>query len=47
MSWLAQVEGALKKARAETLARNADQWTLPTYYLAQGLIASWALPRGR
>jgi uncharacterized membrane protein YhhN len=25
----------------------ADQWTLPTYYLAQGLIAFWALPRGR
>jgi alkylglycerol monooxygenase len=25
----------------------ADQWTLPTYYLAQGLIALWALPRGR
>ena len=25
----------------------ADQWTLPTYYLAQGLIAIWALPRGR
>jgi alkylglycerol monooxygenase len=25
----------------------AAQWTLPTYYLAQGLIAFWALPRGR
>jgi alkylglycerol monooxygenase len=25
----------------------ADQWTLPTYYLAQGLIVFWALPRGR
>jgi sterol desaturase/sphingolipid hydroxylase (fatty acid hydroxylase superfamily)/uncharacterized membrane protein YhhN len=24
-----------------------DQWTLPTYYLAQGLIAFWALPRRR
>ena len=25
----------------------ADQWTLPTYYLAQGLIAFFVLPRGR
>ena len=25
----------------------ADQWTLPTYYLAQGLIAFCMLPRGR
>ncbi|HEX9168614.1 MAG TPA: lysoplasmalogenase family protein [Roseiarcus sp.] len=25
----------------------ADQWTLPTYYLAQGLIAFCVLPRGR
>jgi alkylglycerol monooxygenase len=25
----------------------ADQWTLPTYYLAQGLIAFCALPRSR
>ncbi len=24
----------------------ADQWTLPTYYLAQGLIALFVLPRG-
>ena len=23
----------------------ADQWTLPTYYLAQGLIVFWVLPR--
>ena len=23
----------------------ADQWTLPTYYLAQGLIAFYVLPR--
>jgi uncharacterized membrane protein YhhN len=25
----------------------ADQWTLPTYYLAQGLIAFYVLPRGQ
>jgi alkylglycerol monooxygenase len=25
----------------------ADQWTLPTYYFAQGLIAFFVLPRGR
>ncbi len=25
----------------------ADQWTLPTYYLAQGLIVFCVLPRGR
>ena len=25
----------------------ADQWTLPTYYLAQGLIAFFVLPRWR
>jgi alkylglycerol monooxygenase len=25
----------------------ADQWTLPTYYLAQGLIAFYVLPRAR
>ena len=25
----------------------ADQWTLPTYYLAQGLIAFCVLPRSR
>ena len=24
-----------------------DQWTLPTYYLAQGLIAFFVLPRAR
>ena len=24
-----------------------DQWTLPTYYLAQGLIAFCVLPRAR
>jgi alkylglycerol monooxygenase len=26
---------------------SADQWTLPTYYLAQGLIVFWVLPRRR
>ena len=27
------------------VAWPADQWTLPTYYLAQGLIAFYVLPR--
>ena len=37
----------LALAKFSAVGWPADQWTLPTYYLAQGLIAFCVLPRTR